>query len=382
MRVLIAYVYNRNGIATWCYEAVRALKPYVTSCKVLAHHKLDFPDDLKENIISLDPNKSSRSFFDKASSMLKQKLQWMLPVRPDESLLKITVQQMIKAGEKPDIILVCQPNFLAPSVKIPQWVAGHSYPSNFKGYLEQFLQPSDLGAWYRMQFFWYWYRMDTKGYRLAHGVLAVSNSLMQQLKKRSINARLVYPGVNTYTEVTDFSVGAPVKFATAALHLEDARKNIRWMVQALENCLLSPGDADLTLVGAYNQAFAGWAAARLPFPLFFLGLKNQAEVIDLFGNADLFIFASHQETWGYVLVEAMARGCAIFAPDQYPFTEIIERKDYLYNPGDTEDFARKLKAKVHDHSQLATDKEWFYSRYQNLFSGDAFSRQLQSAIGL
>jgi hypothetical protein len=57
------------------------------------------------------------------------------------------------------------------------------------------------------------------------------------------------------------------------------------------------------------------------------------------------------------------------APNQYLFTEIIGRRDYLITPGDFDVFSIMLNCILADREQLFADKKWFYDRFEKCFQG-------------
>ena len=338
------------------------------------------PEEIKDQAIRIPQNEQGRSFHLRLIEWVGQKLNWLFPVRPNETIIKRGLKTLKEAGETPDVILVCQPDFLAPSVSIPQWVVARTYPVSFRGYFGQLFQSSSSKWLHRLLSLWFWYRMDRKGYRLAHGVLAMSNALFDQLQKMKINACLVYPGVWNINPPGNFKVNEKLYLVTSALHLESKRKNVDWMIQALSFDQFHRQNVNLTLIGKYSVAFEKDIRSRLHFDIEFTGFLCRNQAMGKFLEADIFVFTSLQENWGYVLIEAMAHGCAVFAPDQYPFTEIVGRTDYLFSAGNMNDFSKKLNQILADKGRLTEDKQWFFNRYVQLFSGAAFGRSLMNAI--
>lgn len=381
MRVLIAYVYNNNGIATWCYEAARAILPHAKWCKIVTHHAITVPTDLKEICIPYNPWPNGRGVLVKISEKLMHWLQWLLPVNPNAKILEHAIKILEQNAEKPDIILVCQPNFLAPRLSIPQWVVARTFPSEFIGYVSQLSFPSDMSTLKRVLFLWYWYRMDNKGYRLSGKVLTLSDALANNLIKKGIDAKRVYPGVSNKATVISHDQSQSIQVISACLNLEEKRKNIIWLVTALEKSIIKNISVHLTLSGAYSSNFENILKKIYSSPTNLTGFLRRDELLQLFSQQHLFLFSSYQENWGYVLVEAMSAGCAIFAPDQYPFNEIVGRSDFLYKPRDYDDFSLKLQKILADKEQLYVARCWFYQRYLQLFSNQAFALQLKNAIG-
>ncbi len=75
----------------------------------------------------------------------------------------------------------------------------------------------------------------------------------------------------------------------------------------------------------------------------FIGFQKETNVLT--ANLDLFVLASHQETFGYVVVEAMASGVPVLGTKAGGVPEILENGDcgFLCQPKDWEDMANQLE---------------------------------------
>lgn len=379
VRILIALVYNNNGISTWCFEAARGLQK--AGCEVwLAYQDpAVIPIDLLHCSVKYIPDNKNRSVRKKIIERIQWYGQLIMPVQPEAHVVPDCLELLLQKGIIPNNILVSQTDFVSPHTNIPQWVAGRAWPVTFAGYLSKITLSSSLPWLSRLHDFVYWYKMDHKGYRIAKGVLAVTLQLTSDLKKLGINAQCVYPGSGSAINSISKRNGQKIRFITAALHLEDKRKNISWLLTILATIQKQNGLFELTLVGEYTERFKEATLAEIPQACF-VGRLSRAELMEEMLVSDVFIFSSVQENWGYVLVEAMAHGLAVMAPNQMPYVEIIGRADYLFDLNNRTECLQKIQRLLLDSRQVLDDKAWFYIRYKSLFSSEAFGHSILTAL--
>jgi glycosyltransferase involved in cell wall biosynthesis len=106
-------------------------------------------------------------------------------------------------------------------------------------------------------------------------------------------------------------------------------KNVAFLADVLERI----PDACLAIVGdgperpALEKRFAGRAAR-------FLGYLKGLELAEAYASADAFLYASETETMGNVIMEAMACGRAVIAPDAGGIPSVLSngRTGLLYQP--------------------------------------------------
>jgi hypothetical protein len=56
------------------------------------------------------------------------------------------------------------------------------------------------------------------------------------------------------------------------------------------------------------------------------------------GSHDIFVFASIQDDWGFVLTEAMVNKLIVIVPDVHPFNEMVPNAEFRFKPGDVGSF--------------------------------------------
>lgn len=100
------------------------------------------------------------------------------------------------------------------------------------------------------------------------------------------------------------------------------RKNADLLLQACSDlCQQQKTPLALVIVGDGElrdtlEAQAARLPATSPLLVRFAGFRNQSELPAYYALADIFALPSVRETWGLVVNEAMAAGCAILATDQ------------------------------------------------------------------
>jgi len=125
--------------------------------------------------------------------------------------------------------------------------------------------------------------------------------------------------------------------------------------------LTVPGRANLVFVGAGElEPEARRRAARDP-RIHFLGFRNQTELPEIYAGSDVLVLPSYEkETWGLVVNEAMAMGCAIIVSDRVGSSEdLVEGKGtgIVVPAHDAGALANAMQRVLDDRGQLAAWKE-------------------------
>ena len=147
-------------------------------------------------------------------------------------------------------------------------------------------------------------------YRLAHVVLAPNQQMVDKLRSRTQRpAYLMAHGVDS----TRFSPACPKRrnglISIGYVGRLTPEKNLRWFCE-LERSLLATGQRDFRLVLIGDGSEREWLKRNLQFgelPGVLLGESLAAA----FANMDIFVFPSRTDTFGLVILEAMASGVPV-----------------------------------------------------------------------
>jgi len=388
--LVVAYLYNTNGMASWCWEAAHALTEAGHEV-VLVHSSTITLPQTGPGIrpICFDWRPPARTVLQKVALRLDENVGHVL--KTTTPFLPRLHQFLATQGiTNPAAYLLNQTDFHHTLVPVPQYVTAWAHPTTLNGYLEKtgkytggkLLSPS---AWNAFFFSLGWWRRDWQAYRDATGILSVSNRITDELRQSGIKTvATVHPGTAIATNgnlPATARANGPVKMITVALELTDPRKRVRWLLEALR--AVPDPRFTLTLVGNAPAEFQQWARTA-NYPVTFTGQRSRAEVQNLMGEHDIFLFGSQLDDWGYVLIEAMGQGLAVIAPGLTPFDEIVgkegesDRAGWLYDPNQPEDLTQRIT--YWKPSDIAERRESAYHRAQTRFSRAAFARSLLAAV--
>ncbi|HEY2584251.1 MAG TPA: glycosyltransferase family 4 protein [Tepidisphaeraceae bacterium] len=375
---VVAYLCNTNGMASWCWEAAHALAEQGEAVLLVCSHAAPLPGPSAVPVLRFDePSPRRLGTVAKVMRELRR-----LSTRPS-MFLRALHAELVRGGQTPRAYLLNSTLYPDPAVPAPQFVVGWAYPTTFASYARKvttYTRPSLSRHFVRgMLDTLGWYRKDWSAYRRATGVMAVSARLDDDLRAHGVRSAVVHPG----TAVNGAAAAAPAareegtaRLVIAAADLDEPRKRVRWMLDALAGG--SRADRELLLVGAASEALRN-RAARLPIPVRFTGPVPRDRVQELMRDRDLFLFGSRLDDWGYVLVEAMSQGLAVVAPRLSPFDEIAGdgAAGMLYDPFDPASF----RTAVDDAAGpgLPTLKAAAAARAVEKFSRPAFAEALMSA---
>lgn len=111
------------------------------------------------------------------------------------------------------------------------------------------------------------------------------------------------------------------------------------------------------------------AAGALPDARCHSGLDDGA-VTDLMVQADLLVLPTLAETYGYVLIEAMARGCALVTTDSPPMNELVTEgyNGRVVNPGSVDHIHEVLVDLIGNRDRVEQMGAASLARYESTFT--------------
>ena len=374
--LVVAMLYNRNGMAAWCWEAAHALHEQGRSVILIASADVPLPGIPEVEVVRVDiadkPAKQRGGIAEALSTARSH-----LAAGPDGALKTIHMN-LAARGVSPAAYVLNQSTLVDRSVPCTQIAAAWSYPVSLLGYLRKtpLLVPErSVKAYLRTAMSSLgWWRKDWRAYRTADRVLSVTEALHKSLRRRSAPSDLVYPGTSVSPRADSGDGG--IRLLMAAVELGEPRKRIVWMLQAMKKMNPPPGTV-LQLAGDADDSVRR-AAAQVRFPVEFLGHLKREKLQQVMRQAHIFCLGSLLDDWGYLLVEAMANGLTPVAPAVSPFNEILDGVGLCYSPHSQSDFIRALRSI--DSGSLADKGRQAWDRAQNLFSRQAFGRSILASL--
>lgn len=168
----------------------------------------------------------------------------------------------------------------------------------------------------------------------------------------------------------------------------ERRKGVKYLLKAF--MALSKHDPKVQLViagdGPDRQKLELFASDNNISNVTFKGYISDEEKLDLLAKADVFCSpALFGESFGIVLLEAMARGCVIVAGDNPGYRSVLKDRGKLslVNPKDTVEFARRLEVMLNDESLRELWLEWskdYVKQFNYLSIVDQYEKLYAKAI--
>ncbi|MDQ2947834.1 MAG: glycosyltransferase [Acidobacteriota bacterium] len=189
-------------------------------------------------------------------------------------------------------------------------------------------------------------------YRMARLVMAPNQDMVDLLRQRTAKPSVLM------THGVDVAVFSPERrdrrdsvFTLGYVGRLTPEKNVRWFAE-IERALLDRGLRDFRLMLVGDGSERGWLMAHLrhaEFP----GILRGLALARAFANMDVFLFPSRTDTFGLVILEAMASGVpVVVAPGGGPQHQVREGETgfVALAPGD---FAQSILALCNDPPQHA-----------------------------
>ncbi len=175
-----------------------------------------------------------------------------------------------------------------------------------------------------------------KGYcNLCDHVIAPSRSVAELIRERGVTTPVDVVPTGVYTHKFEQGDGAgfrrahgiPVNdFVVGTVGRLAPEKNLRFLAKAVRCVAAGPGRAHFLVVGSGPSAAEIreiFRARDLGDRLHLVGSLEGRELTDAYHAMDVFAFASHTETQGMVLTEAMAAGKPVVAVDAPGVREVV-----------------------------------------------------------
>lgn len=274
-----------------------------------------------------------------------------LPIYPDYKMAIAggRTYQLLKEI-KPDVIQLFMPNILATSgvilgkrLKIPTVSSYEAIPPYLLDYYNV--------GWLEKP---YWFLVNSVQ-RNVDVSLTISTPMRILMAEHGIKNVKLWPGSVDTTLFNPSNKSASMRNWLSQdqpdchLLLYVGRLASEKNIEAIKEVLQNVPNTRLALVGqGPYRAFLEKHFAGLP--VFFAGELTGKPLAQAYASADVFVFPSYVESFGLVLLEAMASGLPIVAGRAGGVTDFVKSGEhgYLFTPYDMPDFVRGVNQIVND----------------------------------
>jgi glycosyltransferase involved in cell wall biosynthesis len=147
-------------------------------------------------------------------------------------------------------------------------------------------------------------------YRLAHLVLAPNQEMVDELRQRTKRpAYLMAHGVDSTRFSPAWRKRRDGLISIGYVGRLTPEKNLRWFCE-LERSLLAAGQRDFRLLLVGDGSEREWLKKNLQFGVL-PGVLRGDNLVAAFASMDIFVFPSRTDTFGLVILEAMASGVPV-----------------------------------------------------------------------
>ena len=169
---------------------------------------------------------------------------------------------------------------------------------------------------------------DTKAYDNVAVTVGVTEPLARALERNGYRAEYIPPGINRGhlpDSRPEYPGKNPIELAFVATNVDDPRKGFDKLVKAI-SILEREHDTSVRLhiVGdAGQRSRQEVRRSRLRSDVTFHGFCSREEVFSIVSSTNAFVAPSLYEEFGYMVLEALAKGVPIVASETHAFEDIL-----------------------------------------------------------
>lgn len=233
--------------------------------------------------------------------------------------------------------------------------------------------------WFSKAYYYYYKLMTPLAVRTSNKIITVSNFSKSEIRKfyNFVPAEKITVIYNAISE--DFLNNSKTRNKQAyflAVSSMDPRKNFTRLIHAFENIK----EHKLLIVGGKNRVYGNLDNNTNNKNIKFLGRVSDEELINLYTNAEAFIYPSLYEGFGIPPLEAMALGCPVLASDIPVLHEVCNDAAIYFNPLDEKNIQNTI---ISFHNKKESEKAILIKKgYNNLkrFSWIKSAKEIKEII--
>lgn len=187
---------------------------------------------------------------------------------------------------------------------------------------------------------------DRRGFAAADLVVAPTETLAAHLRTQGVPAAVCPPPVRPYEGPRpERAAGVPRILVAVAGDLGHPRKNLRDALAMLTRLPATVKPVRLVLIGKHPEALEPHVPEVEGVEVVFTGPLPPDTVREYVSGADVLVFPSLYEEWGYAAVEALTSGVPVATYPVYPFGDMLtERLGVVARRRDPEALAEAVEA--------------------------------------
>lgn len=233
--------------------------------------------------------------------------------------------------------------------------------------------------WFSKAYYYYYKLMTPLAVRTSKRIITVSNFSKSEIRKfynfvSTEKITVIYNAISNNFFIKAKTRDKQAYFLTVSSI--DPRKNFSRLIHAFE----SIKEQKLLIVGGKNRVYGNLDNNTNNKNIKFLGRVSDEELINLYKNAEAFIYPSLYEGFGIPPLEAMALGCPVLASDIPVLHEVCNDAAIYFNPLDERDIQDTI---ISFHNKRESEKTILIEKgYNNLkrFSWIESAKEIKEMI--
>lgn len=161
---------------------------------------------------------------------------------------------------------------------------------------------------------------------------ASKGSILTVLKVAPIKVTSILHGTPATLDVKPYKSKRPYIFTVLANY---PHKNLKTLLQAFELVTKKYPNLDLYICGLGKQLASS-------SNINYLGYVTRERLASLYKGAEVFVFPSAYEGFGYPVLEAMSYGCPVVSSNAYSLSEVVGDGGILVEPLDIQGYAHAI----------------------------------------